>query len=286
MAAWEGLAAVYAVVEGWGIVGREYPKLALEAAQTALALNDGLSLAYSTIGLVFSDNHPFRWKDAIENFKLATENGSKNATNFLFLAGTYMTLGYSELAMNAINQCLGLDPQYGNCHRFKAMIYLLLGERDKGIDLLLRSLESGVTGPQPLFVSALALSGHRIAALLLADSYTGHTGAPIKEWVNLIENPNIDRSEALRAFDHWVERENISVNMFIPMLIAFGIYDQATHESHQGYIWSIWLPEFAKFRQSPQFKKLVSEYEMLPFWQSHGFPPQCRPIGDQDFECD
>jgi hypothetical protein len=88
------------------------------------------------------------------------------------------------------------------------------------------------------------------------------------------------------TFDHWVERENIGVNIFIPMLIAFGIYDRATHESEQVAISSIWLPEFAKFRQSPQFKELVSEYDMLTFWQSNGFPPQCRPIGDQYFECD
>ncbi len=197
-----------------------------------------------------------------------------------------MILGYFELAMADLDHCLNIDPQYGNCHRHKAMLHLLRGERDEGIALLLRTLEGGVRGNNPLFVSAFALSGNRAAALLLADRTTRRTDAPIKDWVNLIENPDIDRHKALAALDRWVERENIDVNRIEPMLIAFGVYDRATHESNRVYTYGIWLPEFAKFRQSPHFKRMVSEFDMLTFWRSHGFPSQCRPIGGDDFECD
>ncbi len=284
--AWEGLSAIYAIMPDWGNTDRDYLDLAVEAAQTALGLDNGLSLAYSVIGLVFSTRPPYRWEDSFENYRLAAENGRKNASNFLWRAINYMILGYFELAMADVNQCLSIDPQYGNCHRHKAMLHLLRGERDKGIALLLRTLESGVRGGNPLFVSAFALSGNRAAALLIADRVTNRTDAPIKDWVNLIANPDYDRRAALEAFDRWVERENIDVNRIEPMLIAFGVYDRATHESNRVYTYSIWLPEFAKFRQSPHFKRVVSEFDMLPFWRFQGFPPQCRPIGDHDFECD
>ncbi len=284
--AWEGLAAIYSVVPSWGITDRDYADLALEAARTALALDDDLSLAYSVIGSVLSNRPPYRWQDSFENFRLAAENGGKNATNFLWRAISYMKLGYFELAMADLDQCLSIDPQYGNCHRHIAKLHLLLGERDKGIAYLLRTLENGVRGGYPMFISAFALNGNRAAALLAADRNTGRTGAPIKDWVDLIENPDLDRREALAALDRWVERENIDMNRREPMLIAFGIYDRATHESGRVYLYSIWLPEFAKFRQSHQFKKTVREFNMLAFWRSHGFPPQCRLIGDDDFECD
>jgi len=284
--AWEGLSAIYAIMPDWGNTDRDYLDLAVEAAQTALGLDNGLSLAYSVIGLVFSTRPPFRWEDSFENYRLAAENGRKNASNFLWRAINYMILGYFELAMADVDQCLSIDPQYGNCHRHKAMLHLLRGERDKGIALLLRTLESGVRGGNPLFVSAFALSGNRAAALLIADRATRRTGAPIKDWVNLIENPDYDRRPALEAFDRWVERESIDVNRIEPMLIAFGVYDRATHESNRVYTYSIWLPEFAKFRQSPHFKRVVSEFDMLAFWRFYGFPPQCRPIGNDDFECD
>ena len=282
--AWEGLAAIYSVVPSWGITDRDYHDLALEAAQTALALDDGLSLAYSVIGLVFQERQPYRWQDSFENFRLAAENGSKNATNFLWRARAYMKLGYFELAMAALDQCLSIDPQYGNCHKHKAILHILRGERDKGIALYLRTLESGDPGRSQQFVSAFALSGNRAAALFAADRTTGRTGAPIKDWVDLIENPDLDRREALAALDRWVKSENIDVNRLEPMLIAFGAYDRITHGNTE--IYSIWAPEFAKFRKSPHFKRVIAEFNMLVFWQSHGFPPQCRPIGENDFECD
>jgi len=283
--AWEGLAAIYSIMPSWGYTGRDYLDLAVEAAQTALALDDGLSLAYSVIGYVISIRQPYHWQDSFENYKRASENESKNATNYLWRARNYMVLGYFELAMTDLDRCLSIDPQYGNCQRHKAMLYLLRGERGKGIALVLRTLESAPS-QNTIFVSAFALNGNRAAALLLADRVTNRTGAPIENWVNLIENPNIDRTEALAALDRWVKHENIDVNGLDPMLIVFGAYGRATQEGGRPNIYSIWLPEFAKFRQSPDFKKVVSEFNMLPIWQSHGFPPQCRPIGDQDFECD
>lgn len=283
--AWEGLAAVYVIMPSWGYTDRDYSDLAVETAQTALALDDGLSLAYSVIGYVISIRQPYHWQDSFENYKRASENDSKNATNYLWRARNYMVLGYFELAMSDLDRCLSIDPQYGNCQRHKAILYLLRGERGKGIALVLRTLESAPS-QNTIFVSAFALNGNRAAALILADRATYRTGAPIESWVNLIENPNIDRTEALAELDRWVKRENIDVNGLDPMLIVFGAYGRGTQESDRSNIYSIWLPEFAKFRQSPDFKKAVSEFNMLPFWQTHGFPPQCHPIGDQDFECD
>jgi TolB-like protein/Tfp pilus assembly protein PilF len=282
--AWEGLAAVYAIVPSWGIIDRDYHDLAIEAARTALAIDDGLSLAYSVIGSVLRERQPYLWQDSFENYKLAAANGNKNATNFLWRAITYMHLGFFELAMADLDHCLRIDPQYGNCHMHKAVVYLLRGERDKGIALFLHTLESGVTGGQTSFISALVLDGNRVAALLLADKYTGFTGAPIKAWVDLIENREIDRQAALEAFDRWVERQNIDTNQIEAMSIAFGAYDRITHGIYD--IYTIWLPEFAEFRQSPHFNRVVNEFNMQTYWRSSGFPPQCRSIGDTDFECE
>ena len=192
-------------------------------------------------------------------------------------------MGYSELAMTELNHCLRIDPQYGNCLRHKAMSYLLMDERDKGIALYSDLLENGKSGPQPMFVSAFALSGNRVAALLLADRTTGRTGAPIVDWVNLIEDPDAQRRDALAAFNRWAEHNDTSVNIFL-MALAFGAYDRASGALH--YKQGIWLPEFTKFRQSLHFKRFVRETNMQSFWRFYGFPPQCRPIGDDDFECD
>ena len=39
------------------------------------------------------------------------------------------------------------------------------------------------------------------------------------------------------------------------------------------------LPEEAR-------KRLMREIGIPAYWRKHGFPPQCRPLGSDDFECD
>ena len=49
---------------------------------------------------------------------------------------------------------------------------------------------------------------------------------------------------------------------------------------------AVWLPGYGPYRQSDTFKHQVRETGLYEYWQTHGFPPQCRALGDDDFECD
>ena len=42
----------------------------------------------------------------------------------------------------------------------------------------------------------------------------------------------------------------------------------------------------APYRQSPEFKEHVRASGLVDYWQRHGFPPQCRPVRENDFECE
>jgi len=48
----------------------------------------------------------------------------------------------------------------------------------------------------------------------------------------------------------------------------------------------MWDESHQNVRRAPQFKRHMKATGALDYWQEHGFPPQCRPIGDDDFECD
>jgi hypothetical protein len=48
-------------------------------------------------------------------------------------------------------------------------------------------------------------------------------------------------------------------------------------------MWSWFAREF---RKSAYFKRIVKEAHILEYWHERGFPDQCRPVGDDDFECD
>jgi TolB-like protein len=51
-------------------------------------------------------------------------------------------------------------------------------------------------------------------------------------------------------------------------------------------LFKIWLPVMHEVRQLPRFKKFVIEMGLIDFWNRFGCPDLCRPVGDDDFECD
>ena len=48
----------------------------------------------------------------------------------------------------------------------------------------------------------------------------------------------------------------------------------------------MWDPMMRGYRQSPEFKYFIRESGVFDYWREAGFPPQCGPLGQDDFECD
>jgi hypothetical protein len=48
----------------------------------------------------------------------------------------------------------------------------------------------------------------------------------------------------------------------------------------------IWQPSWTEFRHTTYFKQFVRNNNLLTYWREAGFPKQCRPVGEDDFECD
>jgi hypothetical protein len=48
---------------------------------------------------------------------------------------------------------------------------------------------------------------------------------------------------------------------------------------------ALWYPVMSEVRQLPEFKKLVTELNLVEYWRVYGWPDACRPLGDNDFTC-
>jgi hypothetical protein len=48
----------------------------------------------------------------------------------------------------------------------------------------------------------------------------------------------------------------------------------------------MWDASMRRYRQTDIFKSYVRESGIFDYWQQVGYPPQCRPAGDDDFKCD
>jgi hypothetical protein len=69
-----------------------------------------------------------------------------------------------------------------------------------------------------------------------------------------------------------------------PLLLSFRAYDELAKDPTMG-VGALWHPDGDEFRTTPQFKTVIREYGIFKYWKFRGFPPQCKPIGDDDFEC-
>jgi len=45
-------------------------------------------------------------------------------------------------------------------------------------------------------------------------------------------------------------------------------------------------PIMREVRQMPRFKELARKRGLVDYWNEFGWPDLCRPVGDDDFECD
>ena len=48
----------------------------------------------------------------------------------------------------------------------------------------------------------------------------------------------------------------------------------------------VWDPMLHDYRQTTEFKDFIRESGVYDYWQVAGYPSQCRPVGNADFECD
>ena len=47
----------------------------------------------------------------------------------------------------------------------------------------------------------------------------------------------------------------------------------------------VWLPVFEEVRELPEFKDLLLDMGLVEYWQTHGWPDVCNPLGEEDFSC-
>lgn len=285
--AWEGLAAVEAVSDDWLVGdGIDHSPLARAAALKALELNPDLSMPLAVLGSVASavDND---YIGAMDYFTAAIEKDPKNATAWLWRGLRLKIGGYSDAAIADLQQCLSIDPGYQNCKQHLADTYLQLGEIDTALRMHNETLEHGFYSVSETFVPTYVRMGNRELAIVLADAKMGARGAPVIEWIRAIENPNDDNRAGYARLKEWERRygsDGVLASLIWPILLAFGEYDEMLARSDYTF-WGLWHPDGDGFRRSPQFKAMVRKTGIYDFWKDRGLPPQCRPVGDDDFEC-
>jgi TolB-like protein/tetratricopeptide (TPR) repeat protein len=286
--AWGDLSGVYVISENWGRHDRDYTHLAIKAANEALRLNPDLSMPYATLGFanmnLIAVEADRTWDISFDNISKAIDRDPKNATAYFWRGIIYLDLGFFDRAITDMKQCFVLDPALENCRRWMAIAYLYSDPTEEALRLFEEGLESGFFARNLFFAATYAAQGKNVAALaLLAQSFEDDQPHMIKTLYRALSDPafsDADRREAL--------------TLMRPVATA-GPNDMEVHILLGDYGW-LPLPTVNNgnhwYRGDPAFlksegRKAQIRYWRLPeHWRKNGFPPQCRAVGTDDFECD
>lgn len=280
--AWEALAAVHSVATSWFPGdGIDHPSLALAAAHRALEIDPELSMAYAVIGMKHQTTGE-GYAGAIKNLDRAIENDPKNATAWLWRGITLKDMGYLETAASDFEQCLEIDAGYLNCRQHLAETLLALGKIESAVRHFEATIEANFHSTDDAFVSYYVHTGQRKMALLVAALEMRRQFAPVKDWIEAIENPRQDHTSRVARFNQWGEAHNMDVCDMGAVAIAL---QQENCFPTIVTARLMWQPDTAYYRKTPAFKDFVNTH-LMAYWQQNGFPPQCQPLDDGDFACD
>lgn len=285
--AFEQLAASYSVAPSWGIRDRDYVSLSNEAAQRAVELNPDLSLPYAVLGSNLTEHPPGKFSEAFAYFEQALQRDPNNTTAHLWRAEDYVATGFFEKAKADLMRCLDIDPEYLLCRSWLAKVDFHMGNKAKAFASYSELVSDGSRALTWEAVLEYASVGkHDLTRWALARFFSDFAlmNGRSELIYRALTDPEFDFEKEAEIFE--IEYRAIHGNYDIgnfPFHFILKQYDRI-EPSFTHSLW--WNDTDADFLKSPHRKRLVREAGLPAYWREAGFPPQCRAVGSDDFECD
>ena len=102
--------------------------------------------------------------------------------------------------------------------------------------------------------------------------------------LDAMEFPERDHSRGLDKLLVWIEKTGSTPASYPVFMSAFKAYHLVEPSPGQ-HRW-VWLRENTDFRTSEYFAPMFNKTGVPAYWREKGFPPGCRPLGEEGFECD
>jgi adenylate cyclase len=287
--AWSTLSAISAIAEGWGYTDRGYRELSLDAARRAIELDDTLPTPYAVQGLDLVQRTHGDFVGAFDKYEEALKRDPKDVNALLWRAIARLAVGEFDAAVDDLLRCRAVDPAYEHCRQFLAVAYIYQGKKQQAYTLFEQGIAQKGTAYAEIFAFSLAADGDYRGALLALKIYflAFQDLTPPEPVIRALMEPGFDYEGELHQFIIEMEARTgkefdwSKAASFIG--VAFRSYENI-HPTVNLADW--WNPSFPHFLASPHRKRIIREMGIDDYWRARGFPPQCRPVGEDDFECD
>jgi TolB-like protein len=282
--AWAGLAGAYNVAPDWGVIDRDYARLSDTTARRAISLNPNLAMPYAVLAGRDRGNS---YADMFANLDKALALDPKEVNALQWRGEAWLAAGFFDKAEADFKRCIEIDPNFLQCRMWIAKTKFYRGETDEGFALHGYAVSMGGVGAGALHwpLEYAHAGDFRAARLVLAAvcrdffCFNGRS----ERLYRAFTDPDFDfAEEAAVAEVEW--RAAMGDDGDWSGMIAFYFKKYDVLKPDYNSIW--WLRTDPAFLKSPHRKRLIREAGVYDYWLEAGFPPQCKPVGKNDFECD
>lgn len=255
---------------------------ATDATSRALRLDNNLSLAHAINGVMSNYAEPYNWNASTSELERAVTLDPTNTTALLWLGVEMHKLGFLERSQTLLERCLAIDRAYNRCREHLMWVLHMRGQTDRAIQEYRTLVDEGAPPDDAILLLAFIDRGDEASVQQVVASIENEQRLP-EIVLNALRDPQSSRVAARQALRNWLQASNFNKRKVFSITLELGAYDMIY--TGQGSFFPLWLPEFPEYRQSGAFKHFVREMRIDQYWREHGFPPQCRPVGDTDFSC-
>jgi tetratricopeptide (TPR) repeat protein len=240
-----------------------------------------LSLPYAGRGAIIQND----MISSLEQLDFAVQRHPSDIQSVYFRATNLLDLGYLDRAEAEFRRCLELDSSYGICRRFLSFVLLYKGDADEASELFETGMLEGQSSYRDVFVNYYGAIGDSRALILLLskihDQKFAMRGARY-------------RFQTDNSYDLAALNADIRTNALLEPDANDAIDDISVETLSEGFLadflWSPYLPVSRRPELRAEYlevrKRKIHQAGIYTYWRKFGFPPQCRPMGDDDFVCD
>ncbi len=288
--AWEMRAALQGLMVDYGYAStprEEFEQKTVEYAKRALAINADSATALAAIARLQADaafdvavRGDFAAILAGYDRALAINPHDGSALNWRGLS--LASLGYLDAALADFTRCVEYEPYYIPCVGNQLITLGSLGRDAEAVAVYKAGLRNGSVMIYFPPIGPFSRQGEEIALLSAFNTenmlFGWHRHG---ELYDALRQPETEQREL--AADMINSQKNRGVNsQDMSLFLATLLGDHSRVLVHA----RLWDASFKKYRQSDNFKLGIEKSGILDYWREHGFPPQCRPLPNKDFECD